>query len=103
MFYCVVILMNDYILQLVTISEYYLSELTQTNLESDSSGIGSGDDDVISNEIGAIYRAKVGMKKSFISISVEVKYEKMYVSIYENACHCGTMCVSFCDNVCITM
>ena len=53
----------------MTISEYYLSELTQTNVESDSSGIGSGDDDVISNEIGAIYRAKVGVKKVFQPVS----------------------------------
>ena len=59
-------------LQLVTISEYYLSELTQTNVESDSSGIGSGDDDVISHEIGAIYRAKVRGRKLFISTSVEI-------------------------------
>ena len=72
MFYLRCYVGESFYLQLVTISEYYLSELTQTNVESDSSGIGSGDDDVISNEIGAIYRAKVGMKKSFISISVEI-------------------------------
>ena len=81
-FYLRCYICESFYLQLVTISEYYLSELTQTNVESDSSGIGSGDDDVISNEIGAIYRAKVRMKKSFISISVEFFILKNTIAIH---------------------
>ena len=66
-------------LQLVTISEYHLGQLRHISGESDSSGIGSGDDDVISTDIGAIYRAKVGIGELFIkSCVLNSKFYSLY-------------------------
>ena len=48
----------------MAISEYFLGQLTTISVESDSSGIGSGDDDIISSDIGAIYRSKVELFNS---------------------------------------